>query len=93
MADRSVKTQWKAPGTFAEDAGPLREFGVARLQGARLTLTDPAVSQAQQAFMGAELRRKRAGKRTRTGLSEAQLAEFAATPRKGLPARARKRKQ
>jgi len=48
----------------------------------------PATSQAQQRFMGAELARKRAGKKTRTGMSASQLEEFASTRRKGLPARA-----
>lgn len=50
----------------------------------------PAVSQAQQRFFGAELARKRAGKRTRTGLSAEKLAEFASTRRTGLPRRAPK---
>lgn len=57
----------------------------------------PAKSKAQQMFMGAELTRKRAGKSTRTGMSAAQLEDFAATKHKGLPAhtegyRARMRK-
>ena len=37
----------------------------------------PAVSEKQRRFFGAELGRKRAGKKTRTGLSEAKLSEFA----------------
>ena len=37
----------------------------------------PAVSERQRRFMGAELARLRAGKRTRTGMSEQQLREFA----------------
>ena len=37
----------------------------------------PAKSEAQRSFMGAELARKRAGKRTRTGMSESQLHDFA----------------
>ena len=37
----------------------------------------PAVSKAQQGFMGAELARKRAGKKTRTGMSEKQLSDYA----------------
>ena len=45
----------------------------------------PAVSKKQQKFMGAELARQRAGKGTKTGMSEKQLKDFAATPRKGLP--------
>lgn len=49
----------------------------------------PAVSKKQQRFMGAELARKRAGKKTRTGMSEEQLREFASTRRKGLPARSK----
>jgi hypothetical protein len=49
----------------------------------------PAKSKAQQRFFGAELGRARAGKRTRTGLPEQKLEEFASTPRRGLPKRAR----
>ena len=45
----------------------------------------PAVSKKQQRFMGAELARKRAGKKTRTKMSAKQLEEFASTKRKGLP--------
>lgn len=37
----------------------------------------PAVSEKQRRFMGAELARKRAGKSTRTGMSEQQLRDFA----------------
>jgi hypothetical protein len=47
----------------------------------------PAKSKAQQKFFGAELHRRRAGKKTRSGMTEAQLKEFASTRRKGLPAR------
>ena len=39
----------------------------------------PAVSRKQQKFMGAELARKRAGKKTKTKMTEAQLEEFAST--------------
>lgn len=48
----------------------------------------PAVSQRQQEFMGAELRRKREGLATKTKMSEQQLKDFAGTKRKGLPVRA-----
>ena len=48
----------------------------------------PAVSKAQQEMMGADLARARAGKPTRTGMSEAQLMEYASTKRTGLPYRA-----
>jgi hypothetical protein len=37
----------------------------------------PAKSEKQRKFMGAELARKRAGKKTRTGMSEKQLEDFA----------------
>ena len=37
----------------------------------------PAVSEKQRRFFGAELGRKRAGKKTRTGLSEEKLSDFA----------------
>lgn len=36
----------------------------------------PATSEKQRRFMGAELARKRAGKKTRTGMSESQLEDF-----------------
>jgi hypothetical protein len=42
----------------------------------------PAVSDKQQRFMGAELGRKRAGKKTQTGMSESQLSDFASNPKK-----------
>ena len=51
----------------------------------------PSVSKKQQRFMGAELARKRAGKKTKTSMSEQQLEEFAHTKRKGLPKRAKKK--
>jgi hypothetical protein len=37
----------------------------------------PAKSEKQRKFMGAELERKREGKKTRTGMSEKQLEDFA----------------
>jgi len=37
----------------------------------------PATSEKQRRFMGAELARKRAGKKTKTGMSEQQLEDFA----------------
>ena len=39
----------------------------------------PAKSDRQRKFMGAELARKRAGKKTQTGMSEKQLGDFART--------------
>ena len=38
---------------------------------------NPAVSEAQRGFMGAELGRLRRGERTETGMSESQLRDFA----------------
>ena len=37
----------------------------------------PATSERQRKFMGAELARKRAGKKTKTGMSETRLQHFA----------------
>ena len=37
----------------------------------------PAKSEKQRKFMGAELSRKRQGKKTKTGMSEKQLEEYA----------------
>ena len=51
----------------------------------------PARSKKQQRFFGAELRRRRAGKKTRTKMSTGRLREFAATRRKNLPLRRKKR--
>ncbi len=47
----------------------------------------PSVSKAQQGFMGADLARAKAGKKTKTGMSQQQLGDFAATPTKKLPSR------
>jgi len=48
----------------------------------------PSVSERQRKFMGAELARKRAGKKTKTKMTAKQLEEFAST--KGLPKKKRK---
>jgi hypothetical protein len=42
----------------------------------------PAKSEKQRKFMGAELARKRAGKKTQTGMSGKQLEEFASKEKK-----------
>lgn len=52
----------------------------------------PAKSKVQQEFMGADLARARAGKKTRTGMSQQQLEDFASTKRKGLPQRVGKKR-
>lgn len=51
----------------------------------------PAESKKQQAFMGAELARKRAGKKTKTKMTVDQLREFASTPTKNLPTKVKKK--
>lgn len=53
----------------------------------------PAVSKKQQQMMGAELARKRAGKKGKTDMSEEQLEEFAATKHAGLPKKAKAKKK
>jgi hypothetical protein len=40
----------------------------------------PAKTEKQRRFMGAELERKREGKKTETGMSEKQLEDFARNP-------------
>lgn len=40
----------------------------------------PAKSAKQRRLMGADLQRKREGKKTRTGMSESQLRDFAKKP-------------
>ncbi len=42
----------------------------------------PAKTERQRKFMGAELRRKRTGRKTRTGMSEKQLGDFASKPKR-----------
>lgn len=42
----------------------------------------PATSERQRRFMGAELARSRAGKRTKTGMNQRQLEEFAVMDKK-----------
>lgn len=41
--------------------------------------------------MGSDLARAKAGEATRTGMSKAQLEEYAGTSEKGLPMRAKKK--
>ena len=45
----------------------------------------PARSKAQQRLAGADLARVRSGKKSRTGMDEETLEEFASTKHKGLP--------
>ncbi|MHA2313057.1 MAG: DUF3008 family protein [Candidatus Thorarchaeota archaeon] len=52
----------------------------------------PAASKKQRRFMGADLARKRAGKKTRTDMGESQLEDFAKTKEKGLPMDKRSKK-
>jgi hypothetical protein len=43
----------------------------------------PARTEKQRRFMGAELRRKREGKKTKTGMSEKELEKYASKDKKG----------
>ena len=52
----------------------------------------PSKTTKQRGFMGAELGRLRAGKKTKTGMSEAQLKDFAKKPQIKPPTRPRGRK-
>lgn len=53
----------------------------------------PIVSKKQQGFMGAELARKRAGEKTKTGMTEKQLSQhLEESAGKKLPLRAKKKK-
>ncbi len=42
----------------------------------------PAKTEKQRRFMGAELARKREGKKTQTGMGEAELEKMARKPKK-----------
>ena len=53
----------------------------------------PAKSKAQRRMMGADLARAKAGKETKTGMTLAQLSDYASTPEKGLPKRVKKGKK
>lgn len=53
----------------------------------------PPRSKKQQRFFGAELKRRREGKKPRVkGMSTAEVRKMAHTKRKGLPARKKKKK-
>ena len=43
----------------------------------------PARTEKQRRFMGAELERKREGKKAQTGMSESELEEMASKPEHG----------
>jgi len=45
----------------------------------------PAVSEKQRKFMAAELDRKRKGRKTKTGMTGQQLADFARKRKAGRP--------
>lgn len=42
----------------------------------------PAKTEKQRKFMGAELQRKREGKKTRTDMTEKELEQYASKPKK-----------
>ena len=51
----------------------------------------PARTRKQQRFMGAELARARAGKKTRTGMSASHLRKWARKPKGGFKKKRKKR--
>lgn len=53
----------------------------------------PSISVRQRHFMGAELARLRARKKTKTEMSERQLRDFASTDEKGLLTKALKNRK
>ena len=73
---------WQNPGIEQTDGGSLKAFGFNTIPEIRLTMVDPAVSEKQRKMMGSDLARKRAGQKTRTGMSEAQLEDFARKQKK-----------
>ena len=69
-------------GRFGPDArkvGP-RDLAAAAVQGASVPPTVVACHAAGIRFMGAELQRKREGRKTRTGMSEDELEKMASKP-------------
>jgi hypothetical protein len=62
-------------GAEVDDRGGVRAT-------ARGDLPMPAKTEKQRKFMGAELQRKREGKKTETGMSEKELEKFASKPTK-----------
>jgi len=51
----------------------------------------PARTRRQQKFMGAELARARAGKKTRTGMSASHLRKWASKPKGGYRKKRKRR--
>jgi len=52
----------------------------------------PASSEKQRRFMGMELGKKRKGMKGKTGMSEAQLRDFAKKPKGGMKGKKSRRK-
>jgi hypothetical protein len=66
------------------EARHLRRNAGARGTGAQCRAKEadvPAKTEKQRRFMGAELERKREGKKTRTGMSESELERMASKPK------------
>ena len=53
----------------------------------------PPKTEKQRRFMGAELARKRAGKKTKTGMTSTQLRHFARKPKGGYTGKKRGRRR
>lgn len=70
-------SQYFLPGPIEEPAGDqLASLGI-RLNAVRSNTTDPATSERQRKFMGAELGRLRRGEKMDTGMTEEQLRDYA----------------
>ena len=99
-AERALSDRTElVPELEAQHERALSELADAQRAVDRAEATWEAATQSDQragaalAAVEAHLERARAGKKTRTGMSEAQLEDFASTKRKGLPQRVKKKKK
>ena len=61
---------------------PVRAWPPTLIEVGRKEATMPAKTEKQRKFMGAELARKREGKKTKTGMSEKELEKYASKGKK-----------
>ena len=68
---------------YSRDQGDLSPPGDRTRDGqTREVIRLPATTEKQRRFMGAELQRKREGKKTKTGMSEKELEKMASKDKK-----------
>jgi hypothetical protein len=77
--DRACNT--RCTGSVAPDPASNQPLWQANLPAERRS-SMPAKTEKQRKFMGAELERKREGKKTKTGMSEKELEKMAGKPKK-----------